>query len=58
MLTKIEHCRVPTIAAISGACTGGGAGIAAACDLRIGPRPRALAFRLRARSAIACRWGI
>jgi len=32
---KIEACRVPTIAAISGACTGGGAGIAAACDLRI-----------------------
>jgi enoyl-CoA hydratase/carnithine racemase len=26
---------VPTIAAIAGACTGGGAGIAAACDLRI-----------------------
>ncbi len=31
----IEACAVPTIAAISGACTGGGAGIAAACDLRI-----------------------
>jgi enoyl-CoA hydratase len=31
----IEECRVPTIAAIAGACTGGGAGIAAACDLRI-----------------------
>jgi enoyl-CoA hydratase/carnithine racemase len=27
---------VPTIAAIQGACTGGGAGIAAACDLRLG----------------------
>src|SRR5256884_969364 len=32
----IEEVRVPTIAAIQGACTGGGAGIAAACDLRIG----------------------
>jgi enoyl-CoA hydratase/carnithine racemase len=31
----VEACPVPTIAAISGACTGGGAGIAAACDLRI-----------------------
>jgi len=32
----IETCRVPTIAAISGACTGGGAAIAALCDIRIG----------------------
>ncbi len=32
---SIEECRVPIIAAIAGACTGGGAGIAAACDLRI-----------------------
>jgi enoyl-CoA hydratase/carnithine racemase len=32
----VEDVRVPTIAAIQGACTGGGAGIAAACDLRIG----------------------
>jgi len=31
----VEACPVPTIAAIAGACTGGGAGIAAACDLRI-----------------------
>ncbi|OJW29661.1 MAG: enoyl-CoA hydratase [Rhodospirillales bacterium 69-11] len=31
----LERCRVPTIAAVAGACTGGGAGIAAACDLRI-----------------------
>ena len=35
MLGVLERCAVPTIAAISGACTGGGAGIAAACDLRI-----------------------
>ena len=31
----IERCPLPTIAAISGACTGGGAGIAAVCDMRI-----------------------
>jgi enoyl-CoA hydratase/carnithine racemase len=35
VLGTLERCPVPTIAAISGACTGGGAGIAAACDLRI-----------------------
>ena len=35
VLTALESVRVPTLAAIAGACTGGGAGIAAACDLRI-----------------------
>jgi len=35
VLDDIERCPVPTIAAIAGACTGGGAAIAAACDLRI-----------------------
>lgn len=35
VLTAIETCAVPTIAAIAGACTGGGAAIAVACDLRI-----------------------
>jgi enoyl-CoA hydratase len=35
VLGTIERCPVPTIAAINGACTGGGAAIAAACDLRI-----------------------
>jgi enoyl-CoA hydratase len=34
-VSTIERCPVPTIAAIAGACTGGGAAIAAACDLRI-----------------------
>lgn len=35
VLGALESVRVPTIAAIAGACTGAGAGIAAACDLRI-----------------------
>jgi enoyl-CoA hydratase len=36
VLGMIEQCQVPTIAAINGVCAGGGAGIAACCDLRIG----------------------
>ncbi len=36
VLGTLEQCRVPVIAAIAGACTGGGAGIAACCDIRIG----------------------
>ena len=36
VLSAIERCPVPTIAAIAGACTGGGAAIAGCCDLRIG----------------------
>jgi len=35
VISDIEKCPVPTIAAITGACTGGGAAIAAACDIRI-----------------------
>jgi enoyl-CoA hydratase len=35
VLGTVERCPVPTIAAIAGACTGGGAAIAASCDLRI-----------------------
>jgi enoyl-CoA hydratase/carnithine racemase len=44
VLGILETCRVPTIAAITGACTGGGAGIAASCDLRIGTRSTRMGF--------------
>ena len=35
VLEAVECCPLPTIAAIHGACTGGGGSIAAACDIRI-----------------------
>ena len=44
VLGILERCPVPTIAAISGACVGGGAGIAACCDLRIGTRTAKFGF--------------
>ncbi|MCA1513259.1 enoyl-CoA hydratase/isomerase family protein [Bradyrhizobium sp. NBAIM01] len=44
VLTTLEQCRVATIAAINGFCTGGGAGIAAACDLRIGTKAAKIGF--------------
>ena len=44
VMNAIEHCRVPTIAAIHGACTGGGASIAACCDLRIASRDMKYGF--------------
>jgi enoyl-CoA hydratase/carnithine racemase len=44
VLGALERCRVPTIAAIQGACTGGGAGIAACCDLRIAARSMRYGF--------------
>src|SRR6187551_2287024 len=44
VLGALEACRVPTIAAIAGACTGGGAGIAACCDLRIGTKTAKFGF--------------
>jgi enoyl-CoA hydratase/carnithine racemase len=44
VLGKLEQCRVPTIAAITGACAGGGAGIAACCDLRVGTKTAKFGF--------------
>src|SRR5881397_957704 len=44
VLGALEQCRVPTIAAIAGACTGGGAGIAACCDIRIGTETTRIGF--------------
>jgi enoyl-CoA hydratase/carnithine racemase len=44
VLSLIERTPIPTIAAISGACTGGGAGIAAACDLRIATKNTRIGF--------------
>src|ERR671920_38621 len=44
VLGALERCRVPTIAAIAGACTGGGAGIAACCDIRIGTAATRIGF--------------
>ena len=58
VLDAIATCSLPTVAALSGACTGGGAMIAASCDLRIGadnlrfgfPIARTLGNTLSARS--------
>jgi enoyl-CoA hydratase len=36
VIRALDAIRVPTIAAIAGACTGGGVSVAATCDLRIG----------------------
>jgi enoyl-CoA hydratase len=44
VLDALEQCRVPTIAAIAGACTGGGAMIAACCDLRIATADASFGF--------------
>ncbi|MEQ8654082.1 MAG: enoyl-CoA hydratase/isomerase family protein [Kiloniellales bacterium] len=44
VLSAVERCPKPTIAAIAGACTGGGAGIAAACDLRIASKDLRFGF--------------
>ena len=44
VLEALERCPKPTIAAIAGACTGGGAGIAAACDIRIAARSARFGF--------------
>ena len=44
VLTALERCPIPTIAAVAGACTGGGAGMAAACDLRIATKDARFGF--------------
>jgi enoyl-CoA hydratase len=44
VLDALERCPVPTIAGLGGACTGGGAAIAAACDLRIATRDLKFGF--------------
>ncbi|POR41933.1 enoyl-CoA hydratase/isomerase family protein [Methylobacterium sp. V23] len=44
VMGALERLSVPTIAAIAGACTGGGAAIAAACDLRLATRDARLGF--------------
>lgn len=44
ILTAIERCPKPTIAAIAGAATGGGAAIAAVCDIRIGAANARIGF--------------
>jgi enoyl-CoA hydratase/carnithine racemase len=44
VLTALERCKVPTVAAIRGACTGGGAAIAACCDLRVAAKGSRFGF--------------
>lgn len=43
-LGAVEQCKIPTIAAIRGACAGGGAAIAACCDLRVAERKSRFGF--------------
>lgn len=44
VLAAVERCALPTVAAVHGACTGGGAAIAAACDIRIATRDLKFGF--------------
>jgi enoyl-CoA hydratase/carnithine racemase len=44
VLGALERCRVPTVAAIAGFCVGGGAAIAACCDLRIAVKTARFGF--------------
>jgi enoyl-CoA hydratase len=44
VLGTLERCQVPIIAAINGVCAGGGAGIAACCDIRIGTKTAKFGF--------------
>lgn len=43
-LDTLERCPKPVIAAIDGACTGGGAAIASVCDLRVATRASKIGF--------------
>ena len=53
MFARLERCKVPTIAAIPGICTGGAAVIAAACDLRLATRNLKFGFPI-ARTLANC----
>jgi enoyl-CoA hydratase len=53
MFAKLERCPVPTIAAITGICTGGAAVIASVCDLRIATRDLKFGFPI-ARTLANC----
>jgi len=44
ILGVLEQCRVPVIAAIAGACTGGGAAIAACSDIRVATKNAKFGF--------------
>jgi enoyl-CoA hydratase/carnithine racemase len=44
VLDTIERCPIPTVAVLAGACTGGGAAIAACCDIRIGTADLRIGF--------------
>jgi enoyl-CoA hydratase/carnithine racemase len=44
VMNAIEQCKVPTLAAIHGACTGGGASIASCCDIRLGSKSMKFGF--------------
>lgn len=44
ILSEVESCPKPIIAAISGACTGGGAAIAGLCDIRIATQDMVFGF--------------
>ena len=54
----LERCGIPTIAAIGGACTGGGFTIAGCCEFESAPPTPASACPSAARLAIAFRWRI
>src|SRR6202008_3397205 len=53
VLGQLEQCRVPTIAALNGACAGGGAGIASCCDLFSGTKSMRRGFPI-ARALCNC----